>query len=163
MHETLDKAKVLGLIQVEHAFTVRTIGMLSEEQLQRPNVVGQWSGKDIVAHLNSWHRRFMRWMNEYQAGRTPVMPEAGHTWEKLNMLNDACRERDRSLPLARVVADFDRTLSPILAFLEGLSETQLIEGGQFATMPWPLHDLLAHNTYLHYLEHIPKFRAAICR
>jgi len=50
------KSHLLGLMQTEHSKLEALLNSLNEEQMLRPDVVGTWSVKDVLAHLTWWEQ-----------------------------------------------------------------------------------------------------------
>ena len=46
---------------------------LTEEQLERPNTIGHWSGRDLVVHIANWEEAATQAIHDLDAGR-PLAP-----------------------------------------------------------------------------------------
>lgn len=121
------------------------LAALSEEQMTRPGVTGDWSVKDHLAHLTWWGRRVITVLN---GGADPldVMPGGEKTEDEINA-NVYAANHDRSL--ADVRADFEATHRDMQRLIETISDETLAkrEG-------W-----ISGNSDYHYNEHIAMFRA----
>ncbi len=75
MTKQSSKVELLKDIQVEHARLDKMLSTLTAEEMIRPGVVGDWSVKDVLAHLAAWEQLLLGW---YEAGRhaqpLPVPP-----------------------------------------------------------------------------------------
>ena len=106
---------------------------------------------DLVAHLDEWHRMFLRWHRDGLAGRTPAMPAEGYKWNELRELNRVVREKHKSASWKRVLAAFEDSYAEVVSLAEGLSEKQLLASGHFAwTKKYTLTTYLGANTASHY-------------
>ena len=53
----MSKAQLLTDLQDEQTQWEALLGEIGEEHMTQPGVAGEWSIKDIVAHLTGWRRR----------------------------------------------------------------------------------------------------------
>jgi len=158
MQPEMDKTRLLELIRTEYAFAERTLAQLTPEQMLVPDVQGWWSVKDTIAHLTTWMKRILVWLDKAQHGEKPDIPDTGYTWEQIDALNDACCERDRNLLLDDVLADFRKTHLQVVEAVEAMSEYELFESdheGAFWGSPWRL---ITGNTFEHFNTHIVPVR-----
>ena len=51
------------------------------------------SVKDMLAHLDAWHRMFLDWERVGRAGEVATMPAAGYTWKETPALTLEIHER----------------------------------------------------------------------
>lgn len=154
-----DKLRILDLLRTEYAFVGRTLALLTPAQMLAPNTHGKWSGKDLVAHLTAWQRRFLNWVMDHRSGKPVYVPEQGFTWQQMDQLNDLTVERDRPRPLDEVLHEFHATYTLIEQLILDMPEQELL-----SPHPWtdgrPLWDVLKSNTWEHYIEHFPRLRAS---
>ena len=158
MEPELDKIRLLERIRMEHAFFERTLALLTPEEMLIPNVSGEWSVKDILAHCTVWMQRVMLWFDQAGHGQTPDIPERGYTWDDIDGLNVEYAARDRDLPLHQVLADFRQAHLDVCDFVQAFSDDQLFESdwsGAFSNPPWTL---IPPKTYLHLYEHVVPIR-----
>src|SRR5579859_3550887 len=71
----MDKTTLLNTIQAEQAHFEEIIAPMNEEQLCSPTLEGQWSVKDIMAHVAEWELICARWLEEFLRGETPQPSE----------------------------------------------------------------------------------------
>ena len=102
------------------------------ERMVEPGVVGEWSVKDVLAHLHEWERMALGWYRTGMRGEVPEVPAPGYTWNQTPQLNRAIFEKHRDRPLAEVVADFRASRREILGVIESLSDEDLFMAGRFA-------------------------------
>jgi hypothetical protein len=57
MTETPSKAGLLAQIEREQAFWTQLLAEIGTEHMLQPGAAGDWSFKDVVAHLNGWRTR----------------------------------------------------------------------------------------------------------
>lgn len=102
----LNKDIILERIRVERRRLEKNLAELSEDEMLQPGVVGEWSVKDLLAHLVDWEQRFLRWYDEGLRGLIPETPEPGLTWQDLDILNQRIFEKHRHRALDDVLAEF---------------------------------------------------------
>ena len=115
-----------------------------------PGVCGEWSVKDILAHLAAWEQLFLGWHQAGLRGETPAIPAAGfeHAMDKLNVHIYA---QNSSRSLEDVEAEFAASYQQVLALVQALPEEDLFTPGRFAwTGAHRLVDYVTPNTSNHY-------------
>ena len=135
------KSHLLGLMRTEHSRLEALLNSLSEEQMLRPDVVGTWSVKDVLAHLTWWEQAMI---SEIVHGVELDPGLNGEPWstERANAL---MVEAKRGTPLAEVLAAFHDSYRQMLQVVEDLDEVELANE--------ELYTHLANNTGNHYAEH----------
>ena len=66
------KKELLESIQSTRASLEKKFSKLTPGQMVWPGSMGEWSVKDILAHLVDWEQRFIEW---YQAGKKREIPK----------------------------------------------------------------------------------------
>ena len=151
----MTRAEFLDLLRTARAEWDALLAAVPEGRMTVPGVEGQWSVKDVIAHI-TWHEREM--LGVLQA-RALV---GSDLWDlPLHQRNATIYVQNRDRPLAEVLAE-SRTVYPqLLAAVGELADADLTDAGRFADMPgdWVPWQLLAENTYTHYRDHMPAIRA----
>ena len=153
----MNKQELIQRIETDWARLQASLDGLSEEQLHTPGVVGEWSVKDILAHIAAWQTRLIAAMFKAEKGLIPDTTGGGTTVDKLNA--QWYREmKDRSFD--QVWEDLDASYHQVLARLENLSEQDLVEPKRFKWMKGePFERYLAGDSYEHYVEHAGQIEA----
>lgn len=135
------KTHLLQLMQREHDTLVTLLNSLSEEQMLHPRIAGDWSVKDILAHLTWWEQETI---SEIVHGIELDLGLQGEPWntEKANML---MVEAQRLTPLAAILTAFHTSYQQMYNVAEELSEETLADE--------ELYTHLMDNTSNHYAEH----------
>jgi hypothetical protein len=163
MDVQFDKPKIIDLSRAEFGFIIRTVGLLSPDELAEPCAPGKWSVKDTLAHLTAWHARLLGWLEQHRRGQTPVLPEPGFSWDDRDALNERTFAANRNRGLQTVLREFKESHARVLHLVDSLSERELTDTKRFEWAGGPLGLLVAHNTYLHYFHHITKVREWMLR
>lgn len=122
---------------------------IDDELMVQPGASGEWTIKDIVAHI-TWHEREM--VDMLRSRRLA----GSDLWQiPMEERNGVIYRMFKELPLAQVRAEAAETYRRLLEELEKLSDEDLHDASRFAEMPpdWRPVEVLASNTYQHYLDH----------
>ena len=126
------------------------IRQVDQEKFNSPGAAGEWSLKDIIAHI-TWHEKEM------------VRLVEAHALVGSELRNLPTDERNtviyvevRDLPLEQVLADSTQVHQQLLDALPSLSDADLTDPTDFTNMPpdWQPWLVIAQNTYEHYQDHI---------
>jgi hypothetical protein len=113
----MDKTTLLNTIQTERAHFESLIAPLSEAQLCTATLEGQWSIKDILAHIAAWEQICSGWLEEFVRGETPH-PE--HIFNEPQ--NERIYQQYRDLSLQEVQAMFHATYQQFLQQVTALTQ-----------------------------------------
>jgi len=151
----MNKAEFLDRLGVERSEWDRLLAEAGEARMGQAGVEGEWSLKDIIAHV-AWHEREM-----VELFRTRTLAGSDLWQLPTNQRNEAIYQANRSRPLAEVLAEEQELFSQFLEGFESLTDEDLDDPARFADMPpdWVPGKLIAENSYEHYREHTPAIRA----
>ncbi len=160
MTEIATKIALLDAIRSSRAALEDALARFDEKALVTATVTGEWTPKDIMAHVADWERRFLRWVEAGRRGEEPERPEIGMAWDDLDRLNREVVERSRARSLDEVRAEFVASHRAILDAVAAMSEDELFAVGYYAwTGKYPLLPYLCSNTDEHYAEHTAELEA----
>jgi hypothetical protein len=157
----MDTITLLNTIQAEYAELESLLASLTETRLCTAPFEGEWSIKDIMAHIAVWEHICSRWLADCVHGITP------HPSERIEVgVNDRIYRENRGRSLAEVQELFQQAhqhfLNQVHLLTQTLSEEQINAPHRFAwTEHWPGASLLAviaDNSYEHYQDHIQHIR-----
>ncbi len=121
---------------------------LAEEEMTRLPVAGDWSVRDIVAHILAWEEEAVMRLDLLAAERSQDIAWIGDE-EELEAWNARAHQRYGGLALAEVMRRLADVQERILASLESLSEERLTtDAGPASVRQW-----LPNCTYAHEQEH----------
>jgi hypothetical protein len=150
----IDKAGFIDLVRETHARWEALLAQLDDSRMLQPGVDGDWSVKDVIAHI-AWHERQMV---QVLQSRALIGSEL---WDlPLDQRNQAIYEENKDLSLEEARTQAAETYRLLLQELEALSEEELHDPGRYAGMPpdWQPWQLFAENTYQHYQDHLTDVR-----
>ena len=147
--ESMSKSELLDQIRTERALLEAVLEGISPQKMLLPGVDGEWSLKDVLAHLSVWERRMVRWIGMHLHGQPPDVPLP---WD-VERMNAETYTQVKDWSLVQVMEEYRRSYRAALALAESLDEEQLQ-----TTFPdiWPMGPLwlgVAANTSWHYKEH----------
>jgi hypothetical protein len=146
----MKKAELLDAMRTERACWDALIASLDEAQMTQPGVAGQWSVKDIIAHL-IWHEREMIGMLQARA------LVGSELWElPLDQRNELIFQESRERDLSGLLAEAPQVFRQFLELVETLSEEDLVDPQRFPGMldDWQPWRIIAGNAHEHYRDHI---------
>jgi hypothetical protein len=127
----------------------RLVG-LDEAAMIRPGVQGEWSVKDLLAHLVFWEGGMVENLKRAVRGEVPQYPSG-----ELDDINAQVFAENRQRPLEAVLAESRQSFEALLAQVQGLPEEDLIDPGRFAwTEGKPLWEYIAGESFEHIREHL---------
>jgi hypothetical protein len=165
MDDPMTKAQLIERVQQERADWEALLAEVGEARMTRPGVTGDWTFKDVAAHLTAWRMRAIVRLLAAQRGEAPPPPpwaallaEAGDDFEPINQW---IYRENRDRPLAEVLRKSRESLQQLEAAVQALPEQDLIDPQRF---PWmkgtSLGEMMLGNSIDHfYTEHAPALRA----
>ncbi len=148
----MNKSLLIEQVGLTHAAWEAAVSRLDEAQILAPGVAGDWSVKDIIAHL-AWHEGEM--VNLLQAHAL----DGSEMWGwPLDERNHAIYLANRERSLADILQQEQQIYIELASLLEALEEADLHDPGRFAGMPddWQPWELIAENTCEHFQDHLPQ-------
>jgi hypothetical protein len=116
---------------------------LSEAQLLEPGVMGEWSVKDILAHVTTWEEEALSYLPLIlSGGRPPRYRQFGG----IDAFNAKMAEQKRDLALPEVLRQLEATHRRLLDYLHSVPEEHF-------TQETPFRHRLRLDTSSHYPLH----------
>lgn len=122
---------------------------LSEEELTRGSVVGEWAARDLMAHVTTWEEETLKLLPEILAGRRT--PKYSTLYGGVDAFNAQSHERKPGLRLEEVRRQMEETHGRLVGYLESVAE-EVFEGNERFVRRLRL------DTYGHYREHAEHIR-----
>src|SRR5437868_143171 len=106
MTETTSKAALLDLL--ERALWDDMVAEIGVERMLQPGATGDWSFKDVVAHLNGWRIKTLARLDAARNRTTPAAPPwpadlKEENDEDVDKINDWIYQANRARPLGDVL------------------------------------------------------------
>ncbi len=118
MAKSATKKEVIANYRADIARLLAAVAALGLERFDRP-VVGEWSAKDVLAHIAAWDRALARGMQELLAGRRPEF--ASYVEDEFNARTI---EVSRHRSFADVLADVKQAHAALVEALEHVTDQQ---------------------------------------
>ncbi len=149
--EELIKQSEISRNQLNHL-----IDNAKPELMTEKGVCGEWSIKDILAHIVAWEYRMQTWLQQIiETGEIPAFFNEVFKTEKVDAFNHETYLAYKDKLLPEVILLFLQNQAGLIKFLKSLPEDQLFDTEK---MPFgdghPLWYLVAANTFWHYDDHI---------
>ena len=158
MDNGMTKTELLDTLRARRAEWDAVLAEVLRERMTEPGVAGEWSAKDVVAHLTSYMGWYADRLHENLRGEVylPTEEDMMH-WDERNA---RFYQRNRDRPLDEVLAESAAVFDRLLAGVEAQSEAFLIEPQQFEGAPGPVRiwQMLRGDVYDHYREHATAIR-----
>ncbi len=123
---------------------------LSDTHLLEPSVAGQWSVRDILAHVTTWEQEALAGLAVIRRGER--LPRYRAVYGGIDAFNALMTVRKADLTLAEVLAQLEATHAELLALLNTLSDAETASDTR-------LYRRLRNDTWTHYPEHARAIRA----
>jgi len=136
----LDKAWV--------AFTGSYVG-LSEVELLEGGVAGDWSVRDIIAHVTTWEEEALKYLPLIMTGGRA--PRYSVSYGGINVFNRLMTERKRGLSISEVLREQEEIHRRLVEFILGAPEELFVRETRF-------RHRLRMDTYSHYPKHTEAIR-----
>lgn len=121
---------------------------LTDEELLRPGVTGQWSVRDIIAHVTWWEEESLAHLPVVLGGGRP--PRYSTRYGGIDAFNAIRTVEKRGLSLGDVLREQAETHRRLLAYLEEVSDEALAHAR--------FRRRLLLDTYGHYPKHAAAIR-----
>lgn len=122
---------------------------LSDAELVEPGVTGDWSVKDIIAHVTWWEEEALTHLPLILAGGRP--PRYSVRYGGIDAFNALMTEQKRKLSLSEVLGQRDDTHRRLIDFIRRVPEDQMVRETRFRRR-------LRLDTYNHYPKHAEAIR-----
>lgn len=140
----MKKEKVINKIEQAWAAFQDSYAGLTDEQILEPGVTGDWSVRDILAHVTWWEAEALKHLPLIMQGGRP--PRYADLYGGIDAFNAQMTERKRRLKLSEVRYQLDKTHLRVLEYLQSVPEEQFASETRFRRR-------LRLDTYRHYPLH----------
>jgi len=149
------KAELLDSIQSRRREWNETLAEVAEERMLESGVAGEWSIKDVIAHVTWWDTQTADMLQTKTLSNVKLwqMPQ--------DVRNDTIYIENRDRPLDEIRQESGAAFLWLIASIESLGEDDLTDPSRYRQMPaeWTPWRVIVANTYAHYYQHLPDIRA----
>jgi hypothetical protein len=163
MNKHLTTAQLLEVMRTARSDWEALLAEAGEARLTEPGVEGDWSLKDIIAHISY----FETWAadNVMAFRRGAPRPQAEYNGLDVDEENARIYERLRAKALPQVLLDSQISFQRSIEAVQGLRDEDLYDP-KFTRVPdadWTVFDLVEGDTFEHYNDHSKSVRAWLDR
>lgn len=134
------------------------IESLSIDEIIEAGTVGDWSVKDVLAHLMEWQQMTLSWHRAGQGGETPITPSEQFTWKEIPALNQTIFEKYQDAELDDIKQRLASSHQETMQEIQQLSNEELFTPKVYKwTKTTTLGSYLTSATSSHYdwaIKHI---------
>ena len=163
MNNHLTVAQLLDEMRTARSNWEAILAEVGEARLTEPGVEGDWSLKDIIAHITY----FETWAADNVMAFRSGEPQPQSEYKGLEMDEENARiyERLRAKPLPQVLQESQVSFQRSIEAVQGLRDEDLYDP-EYTRVPdadWTVFDLIEGDTFEHYNDHITPVRAWLDR
>ena len=144
----MDRQRLLRRLDKAWTALRESYAGLSDSQLAEPGVTGDWSVKDILAHVTTWEGEALKYLPLIIAGGRPPRYVS---YGGIDAFNAKMTEEKRGLSLSEVLRQLDDTHGRLIDFVQHTPDAQFTGDTRFRRR-------LRLDTYSHYPEHTEAMR-----
>lgn len=119
------KSQLLEQIDTNYSALQAELEKLPSEEMIEVGIVGDWSIKDVLAHLLEWQQMTCAWYQIGKSGETPVTPSPNFTWRQIPELNQQIYETYKDAPLDDITAQFQASHQATIALIKTIDNDEL--------------------------------------
>jgi len=146
----MDRRHLIARVEKAWRDLEQSYAGLSDSQMLTSGVTGDWSVRDILAHVTTWEQEALKHLPTILNGGRP--PRYSVTHGGINGFNRWMTEQKRGFTLMELRRDLDEIHRRLVSFIESVPE------GQFRTET-PFRRRLRLDTYGHYPKHAAAIRS----
>jgi len=144
----------VDIIRNGHRIVIEAVDGLAAPHSQTPGVCGEWTVKDIIAHLASFEWMLVEALDNLVHEDAP-MPTLNRFGEDPAAFNDVEVEKRRDNNVDEVLTEYKNAYEAVMALAERVPAEAWTQDGVF---PWygdayDLDDFIAYSFYGHKREH----------
>ncbi len=154
----MNKNEILNALNDAQKKFDQAIDGLSDEEMQTPGVAGDWSAKDITAHLSRWEAEMGRILWQIQQGQKP--DTAHFSGRPVDEINAEWSREMKSRPLELILSDYKAVRVQTIKRIQAFSDEQLSDPNSFpALRGQPLENWIVGDSSDHQAEHAAQIQA----
>lgn len=127
------RAEILAELNSEQKNWESLLAEIGEHRMEEPGVQGAWSIKDIVAHLTAWRRRTVGRLEAVARNQPEPKPAWPSELSDDDEINAWFHARDKSKPLAQVLAESRQVFQEMASAIAKLPEDAIDDPNR---LPW---------------------------
>ena len=123
----MNKSELLNWLQEEYQQWEALLDQIGPARMDQPGVNGDWSMKDVVAHLTGWNRWLVARLQAAQRHEPEPPPHWPAHLQTEDEINAWLYESNRGRTVREVLDESHQVFQQLLAVIEGLPDEVRIE------------------------------------
>ena len=123
----MNKSDLLDWLQEEYQQWEALLDQVGPARMDQPGVNGDWSMKDIIAHLTGWNRWLVARLQAAQRSEPEPPPPWPAHLQTDDKINAWIYESNRGRPVGVLLDETQQVFQQLLAVIEGLPDEVRIE------------------------------------
>jgi hypothetical protein len=159
----MNKNKFLHILRSERTQWEDLLSEVGISRMELTGAAGEWSVKDIVAHISAYEQGLVEWLRAASCGETVEFPVLDHP--DLDYRNQLIYSVNRARTLEDVLQEAEEVFRELIQIVASLSEEELLDPDKtawFVVHRWkearPLWRCIADDSYNHYKQHVESVR-----
>jgi len=140
----MNKAKLLKNLDTAWTALLDSYASMTDAEMMQPGVTGEWSVKDLIAHVTSWEEEALKHLPTILEGKRP--PRYSVMYGGIDAFNAQVMAQKQTLSLAEVLHQRDEMHRRLIDFLQHVPEEEFTSETRFRRR-------LKLDTYGHYKIH----------
>ncbi len=132
MPQPKTKATIIARLNAERRRLENNLAGLQPADMLKQGAVGEWSIKDVLAHLADWEAHMPVWLEAARCGQPVDEIEAGLNWKQFEEFNQRIYQRHKDQSLEEVLAYFHNTHRQFMDMVAAMPEEEMLQPGRYA-------------------------------
>lgn len=135
MAEYTSKAELLEAIRIQRSNIDRVVDEAGD-RMEQPGAMGDWTLKDVIAHLTGWRQNSVARMEAAVNGGPPILPWTNtDDDDDAEPINQRMYEQSHDRPLADVLMDSRESFDRLEAAVSALDDDDLLTVDRYNWLP----------------------------
>ena len=154
----MNKSELLAALEESREKFMEAIEGLSEEDMLRPEMAGEWTLKDLLAHLTMWEAELVKLLWQVHQGIKPTSIQFSNV--EVDQQNAHWYQQNKDRPLEQVLSDFHGVRPQTMRRVESFLDRDLNNPKRYDWLDGtPLWQWIATDTFEHEAEHTAQVQA----
>jgi hypothetical protein len=150
----MDKTELIHKMRAGHEPIEAAADTMPDDALlaEAPGMPG-WTRKDVLAHIEFWHRHSAAVLAGVRSGIDPFLDEGADF--DIDALNARVLDENRARPGADVREGEEASFKALVSAIEAATDGELFGTGLVPWIEGPAAGVIEADTWGHYPEHVP--------
>ena len=131
MPDSRSKRGVVARLEQERQLLEETIGSIGPGAMLESGVVGQWSVKDVLAHLADWEEHMPAWLDAARRGEPVRGPEPDLSWRGIKEFNRRIHDAHRHQRLDEILDYFETAHARFMEMVAAMPEEEMLARARY--------------------------------